>query len=129
MKPKPCCPTSLHASWRHSDCQDAAVYGRRAVHDQHPGREWGDTAARCSTKSSCSHEALIVTKQLIDARCHVDLPEKDGTTPLFMAAQEGHVAVTMQLIEARCNVDLQVKDGRTPLSSRPFMDMYPSLSS
>ncbi len=38
---------------------------------------------------------------------------KDGYTPLFMAAANGHASVTKQLIQARCNVDLQEKDGST----------------
>ena len=47
-----------------------------------------------------------VTKQLIEARCNVDLPDKHGRTPLFMGTQEGHASVTKQLID---------KDGDTPL--------------
>jgi hypothetical protein len=40
---------------------------------------------------------------------------KDGYTPLFIAAANGHASVTKQLIEARCNMNLQEKDGSTPL--------------
>ncbi len=40
---------------------------------------------------------------------------KDGYTPLFIAAANGHASVTKQLIEARCNMDLQERDGSTPL--------------
>ncbi len=59
------------------------------------------------------HEA--VTKQLIDARCDVDLQTEDGCTPLLTAAGGGHEAVTKQLIDARCNVDRQDKCGGTAL--------------
>jgi len=40
---------------------------------------------------------------------------RDGYTPLFIAAANGHASVTKQLIEARCNMDLKEKDGSSPL--------------
>ena len=43
------------------------------------------------------------------ARCNIDLQEKNGGTPLCIAARNGHVSVVKQLIEAHCNVDLQEK--------------------
>ena len=55
------------------------------------------------------------TKQLIEARCNVDLQDEHGCTPLFITAEKGDAAVTELLIAARCNVDLQDKDGCTPL--------------
>ena len=56
-----------------------------------------------------------ISKQLIDARCHVELLAKDESTPIYIAALKGHASVTKQLIEARCNIDLQDNDGFTPL--------------
>ncbi len=56
-----------------------------------------------------------VAKQLIAARCNVELQAENGWTPLHIAAQEGHAAVTEELLAARCNVDLQADDGATPL--------------
>ena len=56
-----------------------------------------------------------VAKQLIAARCNVDLQAENGWTPIHMAAQEGHAAVTEELLAARCNVDHQADDGATPL--------------
>jgi ankyrin repeat protein len=58
---------------------------------------------------------VCVLKQLIEARCNVDLQTNNGTTPLFNAAKSGHAAVTEQLIEAHCDIDLQEQDGYTPL--------------
>ena len=76
------------------------------------------------------HEA--VTKQLIAARCIVDLEAEDGFTPLHIAAASGHAAVAKQLIAARCNVDLQDKRGYTPLSQKGMPPsqkcMHPSRS-
>jgi uncharacterized protein len=51
--------------------------------------------------------------ELIAARFDVDLQDKNGTTPLYAAAAEGHAAVTKQLIEARCNIDFN--DANVPL--------------
>ena len=49
------------------------------------------------------HAAM--TKQLIAARCNVNLQTKKGDTPMHLAAvrgQKGHETVTKQLIAARC---------------------------
>ena len=54
-----------------------------------------------------------VTKQLIAARCNVDLQMENGRTPLHAAA--GNLAVSKQLIAARCNVDLLEEGGCTAL--------------
>ena len=56
-----------------------------------------------------------VTKQLIAARCNVDLQTDHGFTPLHLAAANGHAAVTKQLIAARCSVDLREEEGFTAL--------------
>ena len=57
-----------------------------------------------------------VTKQLLAARCNVDVQDTNGfTTPLHVAAGSGHEAITKQLIAARCNVDLQDVSGNAPL--------------
>ena len=56
-----------------------------------------------------------VTKELIKARCDIDLQGKDGGTPLHFAAQEGNVPITEQLIAAGCNLNIQLKNGGSPL--------------
>ena len=56
-----------------------------------------------------------VTKELIKARCDIDLPGENGLTPIHCAAQVGNVPITEQLIAARCNVNSQLKNGCTPL--------------
>ena len=53
-----------------------------------------------------------VTKQLIEARCNLDLQTLHGTA-LDFAAGSGHGTVTELLIAARCNVNLQVQNGHT----------------
>jgi ankyrin repeat protein len=65
------------------------------------------------------------TKQLLAARCDVDIREEergahDGATALFIAAgyghTSGHVTVIELLIANRCNVNLQTtRDGFTPI--------------
>ena len=56
-----------------------------------------------------------VTKELIKARCDIDLQGEDGGTPLHAAAQEGNAPITEQLIAACCNLNIQLKNGCTPL--------------
>ena len=57
-----------------------------------------------------------VTKQLLAARCNVDLQMKNGSsTPLHLAAEHGHESITNQLLGACCHVDAQTEEGSTPL--------------
>jgi ankyrin repeat protein len=82
-------------------------------------------------ESGCTplHLAVVkgnaaVTKQLLAARCNVDIQDDDGYTPLHNAASyDAGVtfngislsSVTEQLIDARCNMNLQDLKGCTPL--------------
>ena len=56
-----------------------------------------------------------IVKELIEARCNVDLPEHGGATPLYMTARFGNAKVTEKLIEARANIHLKHENGYTPL--------------
>jgi hypothetical protein len=60
---------------------------------------------------------VAVTAMLIEARCNVDLHDKEGFTSLYIASQEGHAAATKQLIEAHCNVDPQLPGRSSSLFS------------
>ncbi len=55
------------------------------------------------------HES--VTKQLIKARCNVDL----GAKALHVAVFKGYEGIIKQIIASRCNVDIRTKKGYTPL--------------
>ena len=52
---------------------------------------------------------------LTAARANVDLANKNGTTPLFFAAQNGDHEVVTALIAAGATVELAAKDGTTPM--------------
>jgi hypothetical protein len=54
-------------------------------------------------------------KQLIAARCNLDLQTVDGYTALFIAAATGLHSATQELLEAGCKVGLREKGGRTAL--------------
>ncbi len=56
-----------------------------------------------------------ISKELIAARCNVDLPQHDGATPLYMAAFLGNPEVTEKLIEARATIDLKHENGNMTL--------------
>jgi hypothetical protein len=83
-----------------------------------------------STVASFGHEAIV--KQLIAARCNVDIrlgdgclvPQSRGGTPLYAAtlmsccpsqSRPGHLAVVKALIACRCDINLPTVDGITPL--------------
>ncbi|KAJ3564785.1 hypothetical protein NPX13_g7729 [Xylaria arbuscula] len=68
------------------------------------------------------HEAVrrrqyeIVKLLLAAEEIQVDIPDKDGQTPLHLAAERGHLAIVQLLLESKAIVDLEDKDGNTPLS-------------
>ena len=70
-----------------------------------------------------------MTEQLIEARCNIDVQAKNGCSPLYCAAEDGHEAVTKELIKARSNIDLPDKDGYTAIHIAHRMGMRPSRSS
>ena len=45
----------------------------------------------------------------------MDLADKDGATPLYVAANNGHIETIRLLLGAGAKVDLANKDGATPL--------------
>jgi hypothetical protein len=45
---------------------------------------------------------------LIEARCNVDHEDKDGWTPLFVAAHNGHANVTIRHIDGRPGDNLPI---------------------
>lgn len=46
---------------------------------------------------------------------NVEATDKDGWTPLYLAAKNGHEAIVQLLLEKEANVEATDKDGRTPL--------------
>ena len=57
-----------------------------------------------------------MVKVLVDAGVNVSTADKDGRTPLSLAAERGYLDVVKVLVGAGANVSTADKDGRTPLS-------------
>ena len=53
--------------------------------------------------------------ELIKAGADVNQATSDGTTPLFLAAQNGHESCVALLIQAGADVRKARKDGHTPM--------------
>eukprot|EP01047_Picozoa_sp_COSAG01_P029643 COSAG01_NODE_2039_length_8573_cov_13.642672_1_plen_2500_part_00 len=56
-----------------------------------------------------------VVQALVEAGATVDRPDKNGSTPLFVASHKGHVAAMEVLLGAGAAVDQPTKHGFTPL--------------
>ena len=74
-----------------------------------------DYKGRTPLHCAAANGQETVMKQLIEARCNVDLEGIEGCTPLHFAALVGHAAITTQLLAASCNVDLKASNGATAL--------------
>ena len=53
---------------------------------------------------------------LIAARADLNKARDDGATPLYKAAQEGHIEVVNALLRAGANQNLATDNGLSPLS-------------
>ena len=76
---------------------------------------WYDQGHIITFFTSRTDEHEIVTKQLLEDPCNVNLQDEDGGTPIHSATENGHASVTELLIAAHRNVYLQSKDGFTPI--------------
>ena len=57
-----------------------------------------------------------MVRELLAAKARVDQAIEDGTTPLCVSAQYGHLDVVNALVKAGASVDQADKDGFTPLN-------------
>ena len=93
------------APWRNELEREAA---RRSVHV-----EWLHTDLHAAAMAG---DARSLSTLLLEAGCDKDRAREDGTTPAFMAAQEGHADCLRLLLEAGCDKDKAREDGGTPVS-------------
>jgi ankyrin repeat protein len=118
------------------------AHGASVRRDAHTSRAWPLYLAVANGQASCVrvlieanadvHEVTSLNETLLFVAAnsgHVDIlkllrvsggdvniPNKDGTTPLMTACRSGHRACAAALIEARCNVDaVDIIGGHTAL--------------
>eukprot|EP00040_Diaphanoeca_grandis_P020460 m.108833 g.108833 ORF g.108833 m.108833 type:complete len:485 (-) comp27908_c0_seq1:459-1913(-) len=89
--------------------------------------EIGSSANTIVATKSCRHDLLLhravrcgwvdMTHHLISSmgQANIDAPKRDGATPLFIAAQEGHCELVRLLIGRGADLDLSDEDGISPL--------------
>ena len=58
---------------------------------------------------------MEVARLLLEANADKDQAVNDGATPLFIAAQQGHLEVARLLLEANADKDQANENGTTPL--------------
>jgi len=58
---------------------------------------------------------LSEIRELIQAGADVNVKNKTGITPLYMAARNGHDEIVTALLEAGANVNAATTNGETPL--------------
>ena len=56
-----------------------------------------------------------IVQSLIKARANVNARNKNGDTPLIVAALNGHINIVQELLYADANIDMQNKSGNTAL--------------
>ena len=68
---------------------------------------------QCALWWLAMHGQTNLAQLLIDAGCNVDLADKDGWTPLSVAAFYGHADVIKALLAAGADASKEVDDGDT----------------
>jgi len=58
---------------------------------------------------------ILLVNKLIDAGVDVDIQDRTGYSPLYLASTYGYDGLVEKLIDAGANVDIQKKGGSTPL--------------
>jgi len=70
-----------------------------------------------------------VAELLLEHGANVHVQNKDGLTPLHLAALGGHTGVAKLLFERGANVDVQNNEGKTPLQVAPHCQWVKDLLS
>ena len=83
----------------------------------------GASVNRQQTSSGCTAlrraaqgpNTVGVVRKLLKAGASTEIPHRDKSTPLFVAAQHGELAVVAALLEHGAKIDAPMDDGATPL--------------
>ena len=56
-----------------------------------------------------------MVRSLFKHDCEPDMPNENGTTPMHIAAEKGHLEIMEALVDSGASVNIQDNDGNTPL--------------
>jgi ankyrin repeat protein len=76
-------------------------------------RLFGDINYKLLTEVKQCH--LFATKELLNRGANVNAKDKDGKTPLMLAAVQDHDLIVRSLLENDADVNVKDKDGNTAL--------------
>lgn len=87
---------------------------RRLVHDYVPPQDVQSTNFKLLRLALCC-EDVSTLRMMLDAGIDINASNKDGTTPLFLAAREGDIEAARLLLDAKAQVD-----ARPPIAGAPL---------
>ncbi|KAJ8668005.1 hypothetical protein QAD02_009668 [Eretmocerus hayati] len=110
-----CGQTPLHLAIWHSDLEGIENFIKAGA-DVNATDEIGQNSLHLVIKSGKTDiDCSKITKLLLEANASVDNPDKEGTTPLQLAAASGRVLTVKCLIKAKANVNAVDSKGATSL--------------
>jgi ankyrin repeat protein len=67
---------------------------------------------------------MDIVKCLVSSGADINLRNKEGRSPLFVASQRGHCAIVKCLLSSGADINLRKKQGRSPLFEASYFGRY-----